>query len=242
MSVRKRTHRILAAALALCILAHDGSSPASAASDDSFRWSADVLDSSFRSDTLELLGNVRVTQGTMSIEAQQATADAFRSENSRWQFQNSVRVRTAEAELTSESAAASFRNNQLIEARVMGSPAQFEQRGSAPERSVRGRARNITYDLASDVVTLTGDVWFSYGADEFRGDTVIYSMRDERVRVNPDGDSSGRVKGIIRPRPRSDESPQASNLPSPELQQDIERTEAANVEGPQASVTDESGA
>jgi lipopolysaccharide transport protein LptA len=240
MSARKHTHRIVAA-LALCVVAFDGL--AVAASDESFRWSADVLDSSFRSDTLELLGNVRVTQGAMSIEAQQATADAFRSENSRWRFQNSVRVRTAEAELVSESAAASFRNNQLIEARVAGSPAQFEQRANAPERTVRGRARNITYDLAADVVTLTGDVWFSYGADEFRGDTVIYSMRDERVRVNPDGDSSGRVKGIIRPRPRSDESPQASNAPALEsASAEFGRAEAANAGDPQAPVTDESGA
>lgn len=183
--------------------------------DESFRWSADVLDSSFRSDTLELVGNVRVTQGAMSIEANKATADAFRSENSRWEFRDSVRVRTAEADLASESAAASFRNNQLIEARVEGSPARFEQRGIGTEGAVRGRARTIQYDLTQDVVTLTGDVWFSYGKDEFRGDTVIYDMRDERVRVNPDGESSGRVKGIIRPRSSSNSSgssPQATIL------------------------------
>jgi lipopolysaccharide transport protein LptA len=186
-----------------------------APADDSFRWSADVLDSSFRSDTLELLGNVRVAQGDMSIEAEQATADAFRSENSRWQFENSVRVQTAEANLASQSAAASFRDNQLVQARVEGSPAQFEQRGGAPDRSVKGRARVIEYDVTQDVVTLTGDVWFSYGQDEFRGDTVIYNMRDERVRVNPDGDSSGRVKGIIRPRSSSTSSgssPRATTL------------------------------
>ena len=116
---------------------------------------------------------------------------------------DAVRLRTADADLASESAAASFRNNQLIEARVEGSPAKFEQRGFGSEGAVRGRARVIQYDLTQDVVTLTGDVWFSYGKDEFRGDTVIYDMRDERVRVNPDGESSGRVKGIIRPRSSS---------------------------------------
>jgi lipopolysaccharide export system protein LptA len=54
--------------------------------------------------------------------------------------------------------------------------------------------------VSSDTVTLTGDVWFGYGQDEFEGETVIYSLRDERVRVNS-GDS-GRVRGIIRPRAR----------------------------------------
>jgi lipopolysaccharide transport protein LptA len=225
------------AALAGAILFHCGPCAAAteATADESFRWSADVLDSSFRSDTLELLGNVRVSQGDMSIEAEQATADAFRSENSRWQFENSVRVQTAEANLASQSAAASFRNNQLVQARVEGSPAQFEQRGGPPDRSVKGRARVIEYDVAQDVVTLTGDVWFSYGQDEFRGDTVIYNMRDERVRVNPDGDSSGRVKGIIRPRSSSTSSgssPRATALDAP----------GEGIESERAHIADENGA
>jgi lipopolysaccharide export system protein LptA len=219
------------AALAGAMLLHCGPCAAAteATADESFRWSADVLDSSFRSDTLELAGNVRVSQGGMSIEAEQATADAFRSENSRWQFENSVRVQTAEANLASQSAAASFRNNQLVQARVEGSPAQFEQRGGPPDRSVKGRARVIEYDVAQDVVTLSGDVWFSYGQDEVRADTVIYNMRDGRV------DSSGRVKGIIRPRSSSTasgSSPRATALDAPG-----ERTE-----GEGARIADENGA
>lgn len=227
------------AALGAVLLLHTGPSAAAARNeptDESFRWSADVLDSSFRSDTLQLLGNVRVTQGAMSIEAEKATADAFRSENSRWEFQNSVRLRTPEADLASETAAASFRNNQLVEARVQGSPARFEQRDASAERAVRGRARVIEYDLTQDVVTLTGDVWFSYGKDEFRGDTVIYDMRDERVRVNPNGDSSGRVKGIIRSRSSGNSSdsgsePQATIIEEPAQNEDSERTQIADESG-----------
>lgn len=172
----------------------------------SYVYSADVLDSSLRSDTLELLGNVRVVQGPMSIEAERATANAFRSQNSQWQFQDSVRVRTEDAELVSESASAAFEDGQLVTARVEGSPARFEQRGGSLDRVVNGRALAIEYDVTSEVVTLTGDVWFSYGKDEFRGDTVIYDMREERVRVNPGGDHPGRVKGIIRPRSNEEES------------------------------------
>ena len=43
---------------------------------------------------------------------------------------------------------------------------------------------------------MTEDVWFSYGGNEFRGDTVIYNVNDERVVVNPGGpgNSGGRVQ------------------------------------------------
>jgi lipopolysaccharide export system protein LptA len=63
---------------------------------------------------------------------------------------------------------------------------------------VRGRAGVIEYDFTTGIVKLSNQVWFSNGKDEFRGDVVIYNVRDERVQINPGG-SSNRVRGIIRP-------------------------------------------
>ena len=50
---------------------------------------------------------------------------------------------------------------------------------------MRGRAGVIEYDFVAGIVKLTDDVWFSNGKDEFRGDVVIYNVRDERVQINP---------------------------------------------------------
>ncbi|WP_168160002.1 LptA/OstA family protein [Steroidobacter denitrificans] len=176
-----------------------------------FVWSADVLNSDFRSDTLELSGNVRVQQGPMSIQAQAATAQDFRSQNSRWTFQDAVHVRTAAADLQSDVASATVVNGEIASARVQGTPAIFEQRGGPTDSQVRGRAGTIEYDFVTGIVTLTNQVWFSNGKDEFRGDVVIYNIHDERVQINPDGSSSGRVRGIIRPREN-----QPSGEPLPE--------------------------
>ncbi|HEX2492292.1 MAG TPA: LptA/OstA family protein [Steroidobacter sp.] len=176
--------------------------------DRTLDWSADVLNSDFRSDTLDLAGNVRVQQGAMSIEAQAATGTDFRSNNSRWTFKGDVRIRTAQADLQANSASASFVNGQIADARVEGSPAQFEQRGDASEPRVRGRADVIDYDFTSGVVRLENEVWFSNGKDEFRGDVVIYNLREERVQINPGG-RDGRVRGVIRPRETSPNTPPA---------------------------------
>jgi lipopolysaccharide transport protein LptA len=178
-----------------------------------FDYSADVLNSDLRSDTMELLGNVRLSQDTMSIAAAQAHAAAFRSDNSRWSFERDVRLRTVDADLTADTARASFVNGQISLARIEGSPAQFEQRGGAPDRQVRGRAATIEYDFGRGIVTLTGDVWFGYGKDEFRCDTVVYSIRDERVNCNPGSTAPGRVRGTIRPRQRESAEPTAGATP-----------------------------
>jgi lipopolysaccharide transport protein LptA len=163
-------------------------------------WSADDVTSDFRSDTVELSGNVRVSQGPMSIEAREAQGKDFHSDNSRWTFQDSVHIRTAEVDLHSATATADFVRNQLRGTRIEGTPAVFEQRGATTERQIRGRAGVIEYDFARGIVTLTNQVWFSNGKDEFRGDVVIYNVRDERLQINP-GPASGRVRGTIRPRP-----------------------------------------
>lgn len=196
-----RAHRAARACGALLILiTSQGANAATTAPslDAELSWSADVLTSDFRSNTLDLNGNVRVTQGTMSIEAQSAKARDMRGDSGRWTFENGVHIRSAEADLQSNLATAEVVDGRIADARVEGTPARFEQIGGTANRQVRGRAGVIEYDVGTGVVKLTNQVWFSNGKDEFRGDVVIYSVRDERVQINPGG-SSNRVRGIIRP-------------------------------------------
>ena len=193
---------LTAAVIATAVTTLGASLPVLAAqapvTDAGYTWSADVLSSDFRSDTLELRGNVRVMQGPASIEAQTAKGRNYRAEKSRWTFEKGVRIRTAEADLFSDLATAGIVNGQFVDARIEGAPARFEQLAGSANRQVRGRAGVIEYDFNTGVVKLSNQVWFSNGKDEFRGDVVIYNVRDERVQINPGG-SSNRVRGIIRP-------------------------------------------
>jgi lipopolysaccharide transport protein LptA len=193
----KRATGTLGAALLLFATVVSGAAKAPEL-DGGFTWSADVVSSDFRNDTLDLSGNVRAAQGPMSIEAQTAKARDFRAPNSKWIFEQAVRIRSAEADLHSNLATAAFVNGELSDVRIEGTPARFEQIGAENNRQVRGRAGVIEYDIDTGVVKLSNQVWFSNGKDEFRGDVVIYNVRDERVQINPGG-SSNRVRGIIRP-------------------------------------------
>ena len=184
--------------------------------DDKFTWDADVVTSDFRTDTLEISGNVIVTQGLTSIQAGAAKANDVRSENSRWSFQQTVHIVTAEAKLQSDSASAAIVGGQLARARAEGAPAQFEQRGAREDGQVQGRAGVIEYDFVAGVVKLTDNVWFSNGKDEFRGEVVIYNVRDERLQINPGG--QGRVRGIIRPRQGTAATAPAPAPPQPQPQ------------------------
>jgi len=190
--------KLLSAALLAALCASQAVVAATPPSlDAGYTMTADVVVSDFRSNTLELTGNVRVAQGTSSIEAQIAKGRGEKAENSRWSFEKGVRIRTAEADLFSDLATAGVVNGQFTNARIEGAPARFEQLAGTANRQVRGRAGVIEYDFNSGVIKLSNQVWFSNGKDEFRGDVVIYNIRDERVQAM--GGSSNRVRGIIRP-------------------------------------------
>jgi lipopolysaccharide transport protein LptA len=214
-SIRNRGPR-LATALVLAALGTTAGAADLLRPDDKFTWDADVVTSDFRTDTLEISGNVIVTQGPTSIQAGAAKANDVRSENSRWSFQQSVHIVTAEAKLQSESASAAIVCGQLARARAEGAPAQFEQRGAREDGQVQGRAGVIEYDFVAGIVKLTDNVWFSNGKDEFRGEVVIYNVRDERLQINPGG--QGRVRGIIRPRQGTAATAPAPAPPQPQPQ------------------------
>jgi lipopolysaccharide transport protein LptA len=188
-----------AALMAMVLLATQAADAAKPPSlDAGYTMTADHVVSDFRRNTLELSGNVRVAQGPASIEAQAAKGRGEKAENSRWSFEKAVRIRTPEADLFSDLATAGIVNGQFADARIEGAPARFEQVAGTANRQIRGRAGVIEYDFNTGVVKLSNQVWFSNGKDEFRGDVVVYSIRDERVQINPGG-SSNRVRGIIRP-------------------------------------------
>lgn len=181
--------------------------------DEQINLAADIVHVDPRKDIQELLGNVRISQGNVSLQAQKATAQGMQGEHGRATFDRSVHISTAEAELRSETASASFEGGQIAEAVAKGAPASFEQRNTSNDKRVRGRANTIEYDFTTGTVKLTDNVWFSQGGNEFRGDTLIYYVRDERVVMNPGGTQSGRVNITIRPRNgagKSTRSPTAS--------------------------------
>ena len=90
---------------------------------------------------------------------------------------------TRVVDLRSDTASAVVVNGQLADARVSGTPAQFTQRGGDPARPVRGWAGTIEYDLTKGVVTLSGEVWFSFGDNDFRGDKVVLDLKGGAPQV-----------------------------------------------------------
>ena len=144
---------------------------------------------------------VKITQGKLSVEADQAQANGVNFDNSRWQFRGKVKITVDKGFLTSDDAEISFGDKLLTKAVVNGNPAQFEQRREKTGQLARGRADSIIYDVKTGTVNLAKNAWLSDGQREISGESLKYNVNEQRVEANSTDQSSQRVHITITPPP-----------------------------------------
>jgi lipopolysaccharide transport protein LptA len=167
-------------------------------------------DFDYRNNTL-LFKRVKITQGPLTVEAQEASATGLDFENAQWTLTGQVRITLPDGKLASDTATVSFKDNQIVRAQVRGTPAIFEQRLEKTGQLARGRAGSIEYDVRNGTVQLAGDAWLSDGQNEIRGRTLVYDIGRQRVAANPGETEPGGVRITINPKesagPKKPEAP-----------------------------------
>lgn len=154
-----------------------------------------------------VLRNVTITQGTNSISADRAEANAsgvdFRDQ--RWIFIGNVQMRAQQATsrgvLSSDRAVIDFRNNQLFHAVATGQPAHFEQTASDSGVLARAHANTIDYEVPAATLRLTTDAWLLYGTTEVTAPSVVYNIEQQKMEGASAGPNGERVHITIVPQP-----------------------------------------
>ena len=166
----------------------------------------------YRNNTLHFR-QVRIVQGTVRVNADEATATGLDFENSRWEFRGNVRIEVEGGSLASNDAQVTFVNNQIASAIITGSPATFEQKLKDSEGIARGRAGRIEYDFTAGSVRLLEDAYLTDGRNDINGQTLVYSIRDQRVLAEASAQGEERVRITINPRSMEDEKKKGADRP-----------------------------
>lgn len=187
-------------AFALLALALPASSQAIAAHVEQQAISLDAQSSEldYKNNNL-LFHKVRITQGNMSVAADQAQATGLDFENSHWVFRGNVKITLDQGQLTSEEAEITFAKKLLSKAIVNGKPAAFEQHIAKTGKLAQGRADSIDYDVAKGVVHLSKNAWLSDGQNEIRGESLKYNVLAQNIVAEASEQGSQRVHIIITP-------------------------------------------
>jgi lipopolysaccharide export system protein LptA len=172
-------------------------------------------DFDYRNNTLRFR-QVRIVQGTVRVEAEEATANGLNFENSRWEFRGNVHIEVDGGSLASSEAQVTFVDNQIATAIITGSPATFEQKLKESEDIAKGRAGRIEYDFTAGNVRLMEDAFLTDGRNDIHGQTLVYSIRDQRVLAEAGAQGQERVRITINPRTMEEEQQKKNGAERPQ--------------------------
>jgi lipopolysaccharide transport protein LptA len=209
MAVSCRKLFVLAAVLVavLAPLADAGAATSTVARD---RQSPILLDAQSTSIDLKtnsaVFSKIRISQGGMSISADQGQASQQRSadmyfQDNVWNFRGNVKITVEQGQLFSDDAQITFVNNVLSKAVVNGKPASFEQTVAKTGKLAKGHADTIDYDAGKHLVRFLKDAYLTNGDHEILGQAVKYDILGQKVIAEEAEQNSQRVHIVITPPP-----------------------------------------
>jgi lipopolysaccharide transport protein LptA len=151
---------------------------------------------------------VRITQGDMSISADQGQGadqktrpDFTAFENSLWNFRGNVKITMDRGQLTSDDAQINFVHQLLSKAVVNGKPAAFEEKVEKTGKMAQGHADTIDYDASKGIVHLSKNGWLTDGQTEIHGESLKYNLLAQSIVAEASEQGSQRVHIVITPPP-----------------------------------------
>jgi lipopolysaccharide export system protein LptA len=193
--------------LVLIALAVQGGQPAAAAAppaQQTITLDAQSSELDLRSNNV-VFRKVRISQGTMSVSADQGQATGQASgldfDNSLWVFRGNVKITMDQGQLSADDAQINFTRKLLAKAVANGTPAEFQQRIAKTGKIARGHADTIDYDAAKGIVRLLKNAWLTDEQNEIRGESLKYNVVAQSILAESAEQGSQRVHIIITPPP-----------------------------------------
>jgi len=162
-----------------------------------------------------VFNKIRISQGGMSITADQGQASQQRSqnlyfENNVWNFRGNVKITVEQGQLFSDDAQITFVNNELSKAVANGKPASFEQTVTKTGKPAKGHAETIDYDAAKHLVRFLKDAYLTNGEHEITGQALKYDVLGQKVIAEEAEQNSQRVRITITPPPPKTAQPKSN--------------------------------
>jgi lipopolysaccharide export system protein LptA len=159
-----------------------------------------------------VFSKIRISQGAMSITADQGQASQQRSadlyfENNVWNFRGNVKITVEQGQLFSDDAQITFVNSVLSKAVVNGKPASFEQTVAKTGKLAKGHAETIDYDAAKHLVRFSKNAYLNDGDHDILAQAVKYDILAQKVIAEEAEQNSQRVHITITPPPPKTTTP-----------------------------------
>jgi len=143
----------------------------------------------------------------INLEADTVTLDDIRKISV---YQGNVVLTQGTLMLRADRLQVTQNENGLDKVSATGRPVAFRQKVDGRDEYIEGFADRIEYDGVNSQLELTGQARLRRGADELRGAQISYNANTGFYKVvgQPNAKTpGGRVRAVIRPKPRTPEQP-----------------------------------
>jgi lipopolysaccharide transport protein LptA len=161
---------------------------------------------------------LRMTQGTIGIEADEGRASNLDFEDSVWQFSGNVIIDVENGHIECETADLRFTNHQLTLATIAGTPATFELKRPGSEETTYAEAGKLRYDLLAGTIEFSEDAVITEGGNKIASNYLVYNIIEQRINAQGSPDGDGKVRITYTPKEGTAETgqPQDADADAPE--------------------------
>ena len=163
-------------------------------------WDIDAESTSFDGKTsMIIFRGLRLSQGGVSIEADEGRASNTEGEDGFWKFSGNVIINVDSGRIECEAADLRFAEYQLKQATVTGAPATFELKRSGTDDTTYAEAGRLSYNVAAGIIEFSDDATINKSGNQISSNFLVYNIREQRIDADSSGDEDGRVRITYTP-------------------------------------------
>lgn len=166
--------------------------------------------------TMVVFRGLRLTQGSMGIEADDGRANKLDFEDSVWQLSGNVIIDVENGHIECDSADLTFSNYALVLATITGSPATFEMQRPNSSEPTYAEAGRLEYDLSQGIIEFSGQAKITENGNQISSSYLVYNIKDQLINAQSGGDGDPKVRIIYTPKEAVEpDAPEGSNETNP---------------------------
>jgi lipopolysaccharide export system protein LptA len=158
---------------------------------------------------------LRMTQGTIGIEADEGRASNLDFEDSVWRFSGNVVIDVENGHIECDSADLRFTNHQLTLATIAGSPATYEMTRPGSEETTYAEAGKLRYDLLAGTIEFSDDAVITEGGNKIASNYLVYNILEQRINAQGSPEGDGKVRITYTPREDAGETGEEESADAP---------------------------
>lgn len=159
--------------------------------------------------TMVVFEGLRLTQGSMGIEADEGRASKLDFKDSVWQLSGNVVIDVENGHIECDSADLTFSNYKLMLATITGTPASFEMRRPNSPDPTYAEAGRLEYDLSLGIIEFSEQATITENGNQISSGYLVYNIKEQLINAQSGGDGDPKVR--ITYTPKEAEAPEASN-------------------------------